>query len=224
MPRCKACTIKGKVCKRTAACNTLCAQHLALFPTCPCCLESVVPGTLEHLQTPCGHAFHFVCAQKWTIRCESTGINTTCPTCRHPFSHCMRALLDTTAPVRHIVSEMRVIKDPEEGVDWCFETWPLLLDMSTSIYTLIKTASESQVPVNAPFTMDQNQNYVFTTQKGCKWAFLPRSNPTKAIMSLMIKINDLFARYSAARQDMKKHEEIAMWHLSRGKQLKCKRF
>lgn len=224
MPRCKVRNqINKKVCKRTAAaCEHLCAQHLALFPTCACCLEPVFPGSDRHLQTPCGHAFHFECAQKWTIQRESVGTKTTCPTCRAPFSHCMRVLLDTTAPTRRIAISMREIT--VGGLRWNFGSFDSLIDVANTVSEMLRIAAASPVPIPTPFISKDGDNYVFKTLKGRMLVFSPDLDPTKAVIALLVKIHELFVNYTRAKEEIKRLDDVAKQHLAGGRQLKCTLF
>ena len=203
--------IKNHRCKRkTSSPELLCAQHARILPTCACCLEPVFPGSERHLQTPCGHAFHFECAQKWTIQRESSGIKTTCPTCRSAFSHCMRTLLDTTLGIRQIISSMTSIY--AGGVTWRFTSSDELVDFSKS---LIKKPSCTIVAENT---------YVVESLKGRKMMFSTPGEPGQVLQMLLIKIHDLCADYFKAKDHRERHEQIARFHLSHGKQLKCSKF
>ena len=96
LPRCEALTARTRSkCKKTATGDDgLCTVHRrvraaeAALPECPICLSKIKGGPSVRPNgpsvrsngpsvTPCGHAYHAACLDRWLRRGA-----TTCPTCR----------------------------------------------------------------------------------------------------------------------------------------------
>ena len=217
--RCSAFVSSGvKKCKRAAVQDHVCTQHLNLMPLCACCFEIVVPNTERHLATPCGHALHFECAQKWVGTCESKGRKTTCPTCRAPFSHCMRGLLDTNKEVRRTLAKLSVID--ALGVKWHIDSFNTLLDLASSIAQIIK-----KNPMIDPTLLTSNECYQIITNQGRHWIFpLNVNNPIEILMDFCRQVQDIYKEYQNKVVDSRVREQLARAHLGHGKQLACALF
>lgn len=203
-------------CKRQAGIQEhVCTQHLQLLPTCPCCLEIVIPHSERHVNPHCGHALHFDCAQKWTITCESKNIKTTCPTCRAPFSHCMRGLLDNKQMVRHTLAKLRNIR--ANSIEWKIESFEELMDLTVTVVEILhKTTTR---PVVLP-----NMRFMLTTVQGRKWILPKNADPIEALANLTYEIENVYRTYQYYMEKSKTHEEFAKSLLRCGSTLKCTKF
>jgi hypothetical protein len=137
----------------------------------------------------------------------------------------MRALLDTTAPIRRIAISMRQIT--VGGLRWNFGSFDSLIDVANTVSEMLCIAAASPVPIPTPFISKDpayGDNYVFKTIEGRMLVFSPESDPTKAVIALLVKIHELFVNYTRAKEEIKRLDDVAKQHLAGGRQLKCTSF